>query len=114
MGAAAYNRGTRAISAQIDRERPSSGLQLLRDLTAYSGTHARCVPFADTVIRFGPTPGLVTLMNRQAGGWRQRGYEYRSLWTLARAWRLVFLRLDADEHGRYVAVAPQPIPRVQP
>lgn len=106
MGAAAYNRGSKAISEQIDRERPSAELTILRDLTEFSAAHDGIVPFADTVVRFGPAEGEVSLMNRQRGGWGQRGVSYDSLWALAKHWRLVFLDFGQDEHGRYVRVAP--------
>lgn len=106
MGAAAYNRGSRAISAQIDRDLVSShNMRVLRGWTDYSAAHAGRVGFAETVVRFHPD-GTVVLMNRQAGGWGAYGYTYRSMWALARQWRLAFVGLGEDEHSRFVRVVP--------
>jgi hypothetical protein len=83
-----------------------SQARFLRDLTAYSARHAGTVPFAATVVRFGPGLEEVSLMNRPTGGWRQRSYTYESLWALARAWRLVFTAFGQDEHSQFIRVEP--------
>ena len=104
MGAAANNRGSKFISAQLDREQPSAELTILRDLTAYSAAHATRTPLAATVVRFADRS--VWLMNRQRRGWGEYGQEYPSLWAVAREWRLVFVSFGRDEHSRFVTVEP--------
>lgn len=79
---------------------------ILRDLSEYSARHDGTVPFAASVVRFGPREGEVSLMNRQEGGWAQRSYTYATVWALAREWRLVFLEFGKDEHSRFIRVAP--------
>jgi len=106
MGVAAYNRGTKALQDAIDRERPTQDMQLLRDLSAFSLRHGGRVLFQATVVRFGPSVGEVSLMNREQRGWGERSYTYDSLWSLARCWKLVFIGFGVDAHSRFARVAP--------
>lgn len=77
----------------------------LRDLTAWSHKNDGKVVFEDTIIRFA-SDGQVWLMNREVGGWGQRGYPYASLWTLAKDWKLTFLTFGYDDCSRFIRVAP--------
>lgn len=106
MGAAAYNRGSRLISEQIDREQTSLDMRLLSDLSAHSAAHHGARPFESTVVRFGPKPGEFSVMNRQRGGWGERAYVYPSLWHVARDWRVAFVEIGRDEHSDFIRVAP--------
>lgn len=106
MGAASYRRGSAAIRAGIDREQTPAELLLLRDLTAFSARQKGTTPFAETVIRFGPQAGEVSLMSRQRAGWGAYSYSYPSVWRLAREWRLAFVGFGQDEHGRFLRVVP--------
>lgn len=108
MGAAAYRRGSRCISAQIDRERPDWRQVRFQDLADFSARHGRLVPFEPGVIRFGPLPGEVSLMNRQDRGWGESCYTYRGLWRLARVWRVVIVGEGADQHGKFLRFMPLP------
>lgn len=106
MGAAAYNRGSAAISAGIDSELPSPEMRLLRDLTEYSAAHAVARPFCETVVRYGPRRGQFSLMHRPDKGFGEYSYTYDSLWALARSWRLVFIAFGEDRHSAFIRVVP--------
>ena len=106
MGIAAYNRGSRAISFQLDRVCTSTELQLLRDLTTVSQREASRVPFAETVIRYDPHREEFSLMNRQDTGWNSSAIGYESLWKLAREWRFAFVGVGADEFSQFIRVVP--------
>lgn len=108
MSAASYNRGTRVIRAQIDDALPSETAVLFSDLLGYSIAHDGAVPFQDTVIRFGPCVGQVSLMNRQKGGWSELSFTYGSLWELVRAWRIAIVGTGRDEYGEFLRVIPVP------
>jgi hypothetical protein len=108
MGAAAYNRGTAAIRAQLDAAAQPPEMVLFNDLLAEALKHRGAVPFQATVVRFGPSDGEVSIMNREAGGWGQRSYTYSSLWALVREWSVAFVGAGEDEHGRFLRVVPAP------
>ena len=71
MGAAAYNRGTRAIRASIDREQPDHETRCFRDLSALSARVGHQRMFAGSVIRW--NNGQPWLMNRADRGWAEFG-----------------------------------------
>jgi len=105
MGVAAYNRGSKVISDRLDAEQRPAVFVILESLTTYSQRCDGMRILAPTVARFGDA-GVVWLMHRQEGGWREFGYPHRSLWALARTWRLAFVEFGRDEHGRFVRVEP--------
>ena len=106
MGVAAYNRGSKLMSSLIDAGSPSHEAMLFTDLSEHSARLATRRVFCPTVVRFGPLPGEVSLMNRKANGWASSCFSYKSLWTLFREWRLVVIGTGKDEHGSYLAVHP--------
>ncbi len=82
MGAAAYNRGTKAIAMQIDAEARAPEFLLMDDLNALPKR-------ADAVTPFGPVHFSVG-----HGGWWAEcpitgfGYHYKTLRDAVRAWRV--------------------------
>jgi hypothetical protein len=106
MGVAAYNRGTKAIISAIARDAPAPDTVLLRDLTTTSRAHEGANLFAPTVIRFGPHAGEFSLMNSQDHGWAAYSYSHRSLWSIARAYRIAFIGFGRDRHSSFISVEP--------
>jgi len=106
MGIAAYNRGSALLARRIDEEQPSHLARLLSDLSAYSAKENGVELLGPTVVRFGPADGEVSIMDRQDGGWRAYAHTYRSLWHLARRWRVAFVGVERDEHGKFLRVVP--------
>jgi len=108
MGAAAYNRGSRAISAQLDRELPDHTRLLFRDLAEVAAAHADAIPFMAGVVRFGPRAGEVSIMDRPDRGWGEYAYTYPTLWALVRRWRVAFVGMGRDDCSRFLAFVPLP------
>lgn len=82
MGAAAYNRGTSAIIAMIDREARPLEFMMIEDLNALPKRQGAPVPFGPVHFETGP------------GGWwavcpvTGFGYGYRTLRQAVAAWRV--------------------------
>lgn len=108
MGAAAYNRGSRALRDRIDREQSSAAMRYLRTLTEHSIRHAGAVLLGPTVIRFGPGAGEASVMNRADRGWGEYAYTYPSIWKAAAAFRVAFVGMGRDEASAYFEVVPVP------
>lgn len=106
MGAAAYNRGTKLISAQLDAAQPSADARKYTDLTNLSAKSATRMIWLPTVVRF--TAGEVHLMSRQDRGFGEFSYSYDSLWQLFGEWRLAIVGEGSDKHGRFLRVVPIP------
>ena len=105
MGVAAYNRGSKKISAHIDLERPSWEAILLADLTELSLAEAQETIFTPTVLRSRGARSWV-VMNREDDGWSSYGVEFPSLWAIAARFRLVFLEFGEDDTSSFVRVTP--------
>lgn len=108
MGIAAYNRGSAALSRRLDAEQRPATLRFMADVSAFSAEHGRIVPLAPTVIRFAPDRAGVSIMNKQAGGWASYAYNYPSIWSLAKAWRITLTGFGRDAHSAYFTVVPGP------
>jgi len=108
MGAAAYNRGSRAISAQIDAEMPSAEKALFDDLLEVARASNGYLPLGPGVVRIGPTEGEFSLMNREEKGWASQCFRYRSLWQVARDWRIAFTERGRDQHSEFIRFMPLP------
>lgn len=107
MGTAAYNRGSRVLRMQLDREQPSHEMLTFRDLSERSAAGNGRKLGSATVIRW-DEHGSPWLMNRADKGWGEFGLPYPSLWSIAKTWRMVFIGSGRDEHGRFVGVEPLP------
>ena len=105
MGIAAYNRGTAAIRRDIDRTQRPALFALLDSLTEYSRRHATAEFLSPTVVRLDER-GHAWLMNRKDRGWAEYGVCYKSVWALARHWKLIFVSIGNDTHSRYYEVIP--------
>ena len=108
MGIAAYNRGSRNITRQIDAARPSAAALLYDELSAISASVATITGFCPTVVRQGPGPGEWSIMSRKDRGWGEYSYTFNSLRALFRVWRLVVTGDGRDQHSWYIEVAPLP------
>ena len=91
MGVAAYNRGSRALSAQIDRSLPSSLLSMVEDWNSVAPAHDATLPFTTEA-------GLT--MARGNGGWWLTcnitgfGYLLKSPWEIMKAFRVRVVGAD--------------------
>ncbi len=90
MGVAAYNRGTKAIQDQIDREAPDPSAQVLARLNAIPKRDGAFRPFGAGVIRLAWDKSW-HLMNRRTDGWSSYSYRYSTLDALMADWDI---RLD--------------------
>lgn len=103
MGIAAYNRGSAAISQQIDAEARPVEFELMERLNAEP-------KYLDAGTPFGPT----RLVPGHGGFWHQDrakgdsgfGYWYPTLYEAVRRWRVTIV---AYEHGAWMA---DPMPRI--
>lgn len=92
MGIAAYNRGSAAISAQIDRDQRPAAFVLMDELNA--------MPKADKA----PTPfGPVQFVFSHGGCWAQCpvtgfGYFYADLRQAVKAWNVEVTGYDANQN----------------
>lgn len=106
MGVAAYNRGSARISADIDAALPGLNELLMRDLTELSAREGKGDLFKETVIRRYGDGWL--LMNQPEKGWMSYSYPFKSLWDIAREYRLEFVGAGRDEFSGFIAVRPLP------
>ena len=87
MGAAAYNRGTKALSDQIDHEARDSGFVLMADLNAMPKNEGAPKPFGPIHFTYG-----------HGGYWAEcpttgRGYHYKTLRAAVAAWRVTITEI---------------------
>lgn len=100
MGAAAYNRGSAAISAQIDAEKRPVEFEIMDNLNALA-------KFKDAGTPFGP----VRLVEGNGGFWIECpatgfGWWYTTLREAVRRWRVTIVGFD---NGVWIA---EPMPRI--
>ncbi len=105
MGIAAYNRGTAALSREIDQRLPTMDENKLHDLTDMSKQRGTINLFQPTVIRRAETGGWI-LMNRAEGGWSEHGIPFPTLWAIAKNYRLRFVGYGRDACSFFVGVEP--------
>lgn len=104
MGIAAYNRGTKVATAQL--EIPDSDEYLLRDLNTLSRHEGKSTPFQAGVIRRGDD-GHWWMMDSQEEGWASFAYQYESLRAIARDWRIRFIGRGKDDCSEFIAFEPR-------
>ena len=95
MGIAAYNRGTRAISNQIDAKQRPVEFEIMDRLNGYpKGERKLLYP---TVIRV-TAGGQWWLMNRPDRGWAENGIVYASARELFADWSITITGVSRDQH----------------
>lgn len=94
MGAAAYNRGTKQISAQIDMAARASEFVLIEDLNALPKHERAATPFGPVHFVLGHGGWWATCPTTGYGFW------YSTLREAVRAWRV---EIHACINGEFIA-----------
>lgn len=100
MGIAAYNRGTKLVSQQIDANLPEHNSIVVKALNKLPRGTGRI--FQRTVIRRCGSSWYI--MNGKEGGFARFSYEYKSLRALFAVWSCYIVGYGRDKHSFFYEV----------